>query len=38
MIETIRPRLKLLEVEMIKKIIKEALFILEKQGVFVDLI
>lgn len=36
MISTLRPRLKLLTPELIQKVIHEALFILEKQGVFVE--
>jgi trimethylamine--corrinoid protein Co-methyltransferase len=36
MIEAVRPKLELLSKDLIKKIIEEALVILEKQGVFVE--
>jgi len=36
MIQKIRPKLKLLSDELIKKIIDEALIILEKQGIFIE--
>ncbi len=36
MIKTVRPKLELLSEELIKKIIDEALLILEKQGVFIE--